>query len=69
MKDNEQIYYYDNKELYVAGGEWLIKEYCEMIHAEITSHQVQEVINHIKRKTGVDRSQFDSNSCWCQVTP
>jgi P4 family phage/plasmid primase-like protien len=62
MKDNEQIYNYDNnKGLYVAGGEWLIKEYCEMMHAEITSHQVQEVINHIKRKTGVDRSQFDSN--------
>jgi P4 family phage/plasmid primase-like protien len=26
---------------------------------EITTHQVQEVINHVKRKTGVDRSSFD----------
>jgi P4 family phage/plasmid primase-like protien len=63
MIDNEQIYYYDNdKGLYAAGGEWMIKQYCEMMHIEITTHQVQEVINHIKRKTGVDRSQFDSNS-------
>ena len=31
-----------------------------LMHAEITTHQVQEVINHIKRKTCVDRSKFDS---------
>jgi P4 family phage/plasmid primase-like protien len=62
MKDNEQIYYYDNeKGLYISGGEWLIKEHCEMMQPEITTHQVQEIINHIKRKTGIDRSKFDSN--------
>jgi P4 family phage/plasmid primase-like protien len=60
MKDNDEIYYYDSdKELFVTHGEWLIKEYCETLRPEITTHQVQEIINHVKRKTGADRSSFD----------
>jgi hypothetical protein len=60
MKDNDEIYYYDSdKGLYVTHGEWLIKEHCESTQPEITTHQVQEIINHVKRKTGADRSSFD----------
>ena len=60
MKDNEEIYYYDSdKGLYVTHGEWLIKEHCESTQPEITTHQVQEITNHVKRKTGADRSSFD----------
>jgi P4 family phage/plasmid primase-like protien len=62
MKDTKEIYYYDdNKGLYVNGGEWLIQEYAEMLNSKIRTVQVNEVINHIRRRTGVDRNQLDSN--------
>jgi P4 family phage/plasmid primase-like protien len=63
IKDNEEIYYYDFKRgVYTQGGEWLIKEQCEILYPEVRTHNVQEVINHIKRRTGVIRSKFDSDS-------
>jgi P4 family phage/plasmid primase-like protien len=62
IKDNEEIYYYDfNKGVYTQGGEWLIKEQCEILCPQVPTHNVQEVINHIKRRTGVTRSKFDSD--------
>jgi P4 family phage/plasmid primase-like protien len=62
FKDTEEILYYDdNKGVYVQGGEWLIKEQCEILCPQIPTHKVQEIINHIKRRTGVERSKFDSN--------
>jgi P4 family phage/plasmid primase-like protien len=62
MKDTEEIYFYDDSAgIYVSQGDWIVKEQCELLYPEITSHKVQEVINHLKRKTGVDRSKFDSN--------
>jgi hypothetical protein len=57
--DNEHICYYDSRGLFVPRGEWLIKEQCELIRPESRTHEIQEVINHIKRKTGVDRSELD----------
>ena len=63
IKDNEEIYYYDfNRGVYTQGGEWLIKEQCEILYPEVRTHNVQEVINHVKRRTGVSRSRFDSDS-------
>ncbi len=33
IKDTEEIYYYDNnKGVYIQGGEWLIKEQCEILY-------------------------------------
>lgn len=62
MKDTKEIYYYDdNKGLYVNGGEWQIQEHAEILNSKIRTVQVNEVINHIMRRTGVDRNQFDSN--------
>jgi P4 family phage/plasmid primase-like protien len=62
FKDTEEILYYDgNKGVYVQGGEWLIKEQCEILCPQIPTHKVQEVVNHIKRRTGVERSKFGSN--------
>ena len=62
MKDTKEIYYYDdNKGLYVNGGEWLIQEHAEILNSKVRTVQVNEVINHIRRRTGVDRNQFDSN--------
>jgi phage/plasmid-associated DNA primase len=60
MTDNEEIYYYDSdKGVYKTGAEWLIKEMSELMFPKITTHQRYEVINHIKARTGVDRSHFD----------
>lgn len=42
-------------------GEWLIKEQCEILCPQIPTYKVQEVVNHIKRRTGVKREKFDSN--------
>jgi P4 family phage/plasmid primase-like protien len=62
MKDTNEIYYYDdNKGLYVNGGEWLIQEHAEILNSKVRTVQVYEVINHIRRRTGVDRNRFDSN--------
>lgn len=63
LRDTDEIFYYDiEKGIYVEGGEWLIKEECEILHPKVQSYKVQEVINHIKRRTGVNRSKFDSDS-------
>ena len=52
MKDTKQIYCYDkNKGVYIQGGESLIEEQCEILYPEISTHDVQEVINHIKRRS------------------
>jgi P4 family phage/plasmid primase-like protien len=62
MTDNEDIYCYDNeKGVYVAGQEWRIKELNQLMHPQITTHALHEVVNQIKRRTYVDRSCFDSN--------
>jgi hypothetical protein len=62
FKDTGEIYYYDsNKGVYAQGGEWLIEEQCEILCPQIQTYKVQEVVNHIKRRTGVERSKFDSN--------
>lgn len=62
MRDTKEMYYYDDdKGLYVNGGEWLIQEHAEILYPKVRTVQVNEVINHIRRRTGVDRNQFDSN--------
>jgi P4 family phage/plasmid primase-like protien len=61
LKDTEEIYYYDiDKGVYVQGGEWLVKEQCEILYPQIQTYKVQEVINHTKRRSGVERCRFDS---------
>jgi len=62
MNNSEEIYCYDEeKGVYTLGQEWRIKELCQLMYPEITTHQLNEVINQIKRRTYVDRTNFDSN--------
>jgi len=61
MRDNEEIYYYDTAGLYRKFGDRVIKEYVEIIHPNIKTFQVNEIIQKIKRRTPVDRDQFDNN--------
>jgi hypothetical protein len=65
MTDNEEIYCYDNERgVYLAGQEWRIKELSQLMYPGITTHALHEVINQIKRRTYVERSNFDSNTVY-----
>jgi putative DNA primase/helicase len=63
MRDNEEIYYYDTTAgLYRKFGDRIIKEYVEILHPSIKTFQVNEIIQKIKRRTTVDRDQFDNKT-------
>jgi putative DNA primase/helicase len=62
MKDIEEIYYYDSQHgIYVAGAESIIKARVEEIEPGISSHQVNEILNHIIRRTYTNRAEFDAD--------
>lgn len=62
MRDNEEIYYYDIiTGSYRKFGDRIIKEYIEILHPSIKTFQVNEIIQKIKRRTPVERDQFDNN--------
>lgn len=58
MKDTGEIYYYKNG-IYHPNGEALIQAIVERHYKNATIHVVNEVLGHIRRKTFVDRSEFD----------
>jgi phage/plasmid-associated DNA primase len=60
MRDNKELYWYDGSK-YTSGQEWRIEEFCQINVPKIKTYEVQEVINHIKRLTFVDRSEFDKD--------
>ena len=63
MRDNEEIYYYDIKPgVYHRFGDRVIKEYVEILNPSIKTFQVNEIILKIKRRTYVDRDQYDNNT-------
>lgn len=59
--DTEELYWYNNNGVYLVGQEWRIKSECQGILPKIKTLEVQEIINHIKRRTFVDRSEFDAD--------
>ncbi|PWU80347.1 MAG: hypothetical protein DLM72_12660 [Candidatus Nitrosopolaris wilkensis] len=61
MRDNEEVCYYNGQGLYGLGGESLINELCELMCPQIKTHELNEIVGHIKRRTYVDRLKFDSN--------
>jgi P4 family phage/plasmid primase-like protien len=62
MRDNEEMYYYDiSRGLYLRLGDSVIKEHLEILSPKIKTHTVNEIIQKIKRRTYVDRVQFDDN--------
>jgi len=66
MVDTEEIYYYEGG-VYKAGGEVLTKKVLQNafrklnIHDKLNQHFVNEVLEHIRRSTFTERSEFDSN--------
>ena len=62
MRDNEEMYYYEiGRGLYLRFGDSIIKEYVEILYPKIKTHTVNEIIQKIKRRTYMDRNQFDNN--------
>ena len=63
MSDTKEIYYYDeNKGIYIPNGEILIESQAEsMTNGRITTGAINEVMNHIRRRTYINRDDFDSS--------
>ena len=62
MRDNEEIYYYNTMTgVYNRFGDRVIKEYVEILSPSIKTLDVNEIIQKIRRRTYVDRDQFDNN--------
>ena len=56
MRDNEEIYYYHNDVgVYLGFGDSIIREYVEVLHPNIKTYQVNEIVQKIKRRTYVNR--------------
>lgn len=58
-KDTDEVYYY-YKGRYVPNGETIIKQQCEKIITNCDTGTCREVINTIRRRTYIDRSEFDA---------
>src|SRR5918996_2675022 len=58
--DTKEVYRYDNElGIYRSNGESIIEAIVESIKPTISTHEVNEIINHIRR-TLTPRSEFDS---------
>ena len=63
MSDTAEIYYYDaHNGVYVQGGEVLIETEAEEYENRISTYKVAEIINKIRRRTYVSRTDFDRDS-------
>ena len=63
MRDNEEMYYYDiGRGLYLRFGDSIIREYVEILNPKIKTYTVNEIIQKIKRRTYIDRNEFDNNT-------
>ena len=65
MIDTSEIYYYNEKlGIFVADGESIIQMQVESMCPLINTHQVNEVINHIRRRTLTNITEFNSQIEW-----
>lgn len=62
MDDTGEIYRYEpSKGVYVYDGRQFIESQLETISPGITTHDVNEVLGKIRRRTGRDRTTWDAN--------
>jgi P4 family phage/plasmid primase-like protien len=65
MNDTKEIFYYDEQNgIFVKYGECIIESQAESAFPSISTKEVNEVINHIRRRTLTDRFEFDSQIEW-----
>ena len=61
MRDSREVYYFDKKiGVYRSQGETIIREQLELLYPDITTRHVNEIVDKIRRRNMVDRSDFDS---------
>lgn len=62
FNDTEEVYFYEGG-IYKPKGEILIKQICEeVLDIRANTHRINEVINHIRRSSYIDRNEImDSN--------
>jgi len=61
FSDTEELYVYEEG-IYRPGGESLIKGLCEKyLSKENSTYRTNEIINHIRRSTYIDRNEIDNN--------
>lgn len=62
MKDTKEIYHYNQaRGIYVNEGEIIIQTQAEGMKPDISTHRVNEIMNHIRRRTYTNRDEFDFN--------
>ncbi len=65
LSDTREIYYYDKmKGIFVNNGESIIEQELELMDPSINTKKVNEIKNHIIRRTLTDRKEFDSDIEW-----
>jgi putative DNA primase/helicase len=64
--ETDEIYYFDeeNTGVWVKGGERLIKIQCESMKPDVSTYEVNEVVNHIRRKYPGYLKDFDPQIEW-----
>jgi P4 family phage/plasmid primase-like protien len=63
MRDNEEMYSYDiGRGLYLRSGDSIIREYVEIFSPKIKTYVVNEIIQKIKRRTYMNRNEFDNHT-------
>lgn len=60
MRDTEEVYSYEEG-IYKPNGEIEIKALIEKLYPKATTHNINEVIAHIQRRTYVNREDFDKD--------
>jgi len=61
FSDTEELYVYEEG-IYRPGGESLVKGLCEKyLGKENSTYRTNEVVNHIKRATYINRNEIDNN--------
>jgi len=62
MNDTKEIYWYDEmRGIYVPGGEIIVESEAESMNDKVSTAIVNEAMNHIRRRTYTNRTEFDSN--------
>ena len=62
MHDTREMYYYDTAEhKYNPHAENIIRRTLELLYPTINSHHVNEIIEKIRRRNIIKRSEFNSN--------
>jgi putative DNA primase/helicase len=66
-KDDEELLVYKDG-VYVLEGEVVIKETLEeVLQSILSTYDLKEIINHIKRRTYIDRSEFNKDKEWLNL--